>query len=346
MPIAKGHLVKAGFKKAATWGTPVAVGAGDGIYLLSEGIKPSVPRIDDRSVGDGQAQMRGADISGEAHNGTITCPARYEGRWLTMLASMLGIAGAPSGPVSGAYTHRLKVATDISDIFGTLCIDKQVSVWEMDSCMVKSVTLRSTAGTGDQARLSVEFGFVARQLNLDSVVNTTVTMEDLTFPVDARHLLHHHLTIRMNANEDGALGAPDVLKVRTFELKFENKLADTLFYSGSRFIDIPDRNDFVEVTGSFLIDKYTTNERGFNEFRDGTYMKADAEWNAGDTSIFRVELPYIQITGGDRDVPGPGLIQAPIPWKAYRPAEAPTGMDATESCEVVIVNTESADYLA
>src|SRR6185369_10967099 len=104
MANAKGHMVKTGFKKATTWGTAVAVGSGDGLYILSESIQAQSPRILDKSVG-GSVQMRGADISAQTFAGQLVLPGRYEGRWITLLALALGTAGAPTG--SNPYVHTL-----------------------------------------------------------------------------------------------------------------------------------------------------------------------------------------------------------------------------------------------
>jgi hypothetical protein len=345
MPNAKGHMVKAGFKKAATWGTAVAVAAGDGLYLLSESIQGQSPRILDKSAG-GSVQMRGADISAQTFGGQLVLPPRYEGRWITLLALLLGTAGAPTG--SGPYVHTLKPSNAIPG-FGTLAIDKQVGanpVWEYDSVAVDTVQLVSQAGTGDQARAQVTFGLVARALNRGSSTNTSTQIGNLTFPT-AGHLLHHNLVIRMNANADGALGAGHVLKVRGLDLTINRMLKKDLYHAGSAFIDQPDAGDFIDVTGTLAIDRYSADSPGLTEFLAGTYMKMDIEWTIGASAIFHLDLPYLQITGGDRAMSGPGLIANPIPFQAFKPSAAPTGMTGiTDLIVATLTNSFAADYLA
>jgi hypothetical protein len=338
-------MIRTGFKKAVTVGTPVAVGAGDGIYLLSEAIKSDVPRIDDTSAG-GSRQLRGADISGKSFAGPLRTPARYEGRWLTLLAALFGVAGAPTG--GGPHVHTFTPGADNSGIFGTLAIDKQVGanpVWEYDTVWVQAVTLRSEAGTGEAARLTAEFELIGRSLSRASATNGATQMNALTFPA-AGHLLHHHLTVRMNSSAGGALGAPDVLKARRIELMLRNHFADKLFTSGSQFIDTPAHENHLEVTGTIELDKYDADAPGVTEFLDGTYMKADLTWTTGASAIFLAEIPFLQIIGADREMRGPGLIGRPIPFKGYDPTAAPTGMFAVDSAAIRVTNNFATDYLA
>jgi hypothetical protein len=342
MPIARGHMVKTGWKKGVTYGTPVAVGAGDGLIILSESLKADVPRIDDTSMfGDGQ--LRGADVVGKRFAGPLAQPARYEGRWLTMLASLLGTAGVPSG--ANPYTHTFKPAADPSGVFGTLVLDKQVAIWEFDSAHVDTLTLRSEAGSGENARARTEFGLIARSLDLASAVNTSTQINALTIPT-AGHLLHHHLTVRMNANGGAGLGSGDVLKARRIELTVKNNYRGDFFFAGAQLIDTPIRNGFMEITGTILLDKYSLNTPGVTEFLAGTYMKMDLVWTTGASAIVKLELPYCQILGGDRDAASPAVIENPIPFKCYKPTAAPTGMTTTDSLWIFVTNTQSGDFLA
>lgn len=345
MANSKGHLTKAGAKKGTTWGTAVALAAGGGIHLA--GFRPgvTVPRTDDTSV-SGSAQMPGADITSHAALPTLTLPARYEGMWLTLLALLFGTAGVPTG--TNPYVHTFKPKNDLTGLFATLGVDLQVEanpVWEFPSCAVESFTIRSQAGSGEGARAEVSFELVADRLQRASGVNSTTQIALLTFPT-AGHLLHHNLTVRMNIASGGALGAPEVLKVRGFELTIRNNLKRDLFYSGSQYIDQPDRDGFIEVTGSLLLDKYSLDSPGVTEFIAGTYMKLDAAWTTGASAIFKFEIPRVQLSGGDRDLSGAGLISAPIPFKAYDPTAAPTGMTTTDLIWLLLTNTASADYLA
>jgi hypothetical protein len=343
----KGHLVKAGFKKATTWGTPVAVGSGDGLYLLRESIALGAPRIDDNSVG-GSAQQRGADISAQTVAGTIEAPMRYEGRLNTMIALLFGTAGAPTG--ANPYVHTFKIKDSLSALIGTLVLDKQVAsagvtTWEYDTVAVESMTIKSTAGSGEAARASITLELIGRTMNRTSVTNGATQITALTFPT-AGHLLHHNLTVRMKTNAAGTLGVGDVLKVKTFELTFRNNLSKGLFYSGSAYLDQPDRENFVDVTGSILLDKYSLDTPGVTEFLAGTYMMMDAEWTTGASAKFHFDFPYLQIIGGQRDLSGAGLIANPIPFKAFKPAAAPTGMTATDLVWLTLTNTNATDYLS
>lgn len=345
MANSKGHIIKAGVKKGSTWGTAVALAAANGLYLTSLRAGVAVPRIDDLSVA-GSAQPRGADISSHAALPTIAGPARYEGKWLMLLAMAFGTAGAPTG--ANPYVHSFTPKNDLTGIFATLGADLQVGsnvVWEFPSCAVDAFTIKSQAGSGEGARAEISFELIADRLQRGSGVNGATQIALLTYPT-AGHLLHHNLTIRMNTNAGAGLGAGDVLKVKSFELTFRNNLKRDLFYSGSQYIDQPDRDGFLEVTGSLLLDKYSADSPGVTEFLDGTYMKMDAEWTTGASAIFHLDLPRVQIVGADRDFSGAGLISAPIPFKAFLASSAPTGMAVTDLIKATITNTSATDYLA
>jgi hypothetical protein len=340
-------MVKTGFKKGVTIGTPVAVGAGDGLYILSESLKPDIPRIPDVSLG-GSRQMLGADISGERYAGSVVLPGRYEGAWVRLLAMLLGTAGTPSG--AGPYVHTFKPANDPSGLFGTLVFDKQIGanvVWEYDSVWVNAVTIRSEAGTGDAARARFDVELIARKLNRGSATNGATQITALTFPT-AGHLLHHNLKIRMNTNAGGALGAPDELKVRGLELTIRNHYKADFFITGQSVIDSPEIAQHLEVTGRFMIDKYSADSPGLTEFLAGTYMKADVVWTTGASAIVKAELPYLQLLteSGDRSAGGPGVIAAPIAFQAFKPPSAPTGMTATDALWLFLTNNFATDYLA
>ena len=70
MSIIKGIQAVAAFKKASTWGTPVLLGAGDGIGIVSESMKADVQLIEDRQL-EGSSQQRTGEAGNRMFSGDI-----------------------------------------------------------------------------------------------------------------------------------------------------------------------------------------------------------------------------------------------------------------------------------
>src|SRR5262245_21518471 len=110
MSIIKGVQAVAGFKKATTWGTAVALGAGNGIGLTSESISADVQLIEDEQL-EGSAQQRAGEAGNRAFSGELVTGARYEGLEY-MLAQVFGTAGTPVTLDTSAKKHTFKLNTD------------------------------------------------------------------------------------------------------------------------------------------------------------------------------------------------------------------------------------------
>src|SRR5438046_10223647 len=104
MTIAKGFLTICGVKKATTWNTPVAAGAGDGVEFSSESITGGADPIEDQAI-SGKSTQREQDAGPRTFAGDLVVPARYEGVEQVRLALAMATAGAPSTVHTSATTH-------------------------------------------------------------------------------------------------------------------------------------------------------------------------------------------------------------------------------------------------
>lgn len=110
MALGKGYRTTAGFKKATTWGTPVEVGALNGIEFKSESLEADVQLIEDEQI-TGSAQQREGDAGVRKFAGDIVSAARYEGLE-AIIAQVFGTAGTPAQQVNRTAADGVAVATD------------------------------------------------------------------------------------------------------------------------------------------------------------------------------------------------------------------------------------------
>src|SRR5262245_8405748 len=127
MAIGKGALSVCGLKKATTWNTPVAAGAGDGVGYKSESFKSDVELIPDEAL-TGSVQQLTGDQGGKKFAGELVVPLRYEDVAYVAVAMIMGTAGAPTTVDTTAKKHVLKMANSLDGLFSTLAFDKQAKV--------------------------------------------------------------------------------------------------------------------------------------------------------------------------------------------------------------------------
>lgn len=124
MAIISTEKVIAGFKKATTWGTEVAITSGKYLYCsqisLSGGDEDFFPRD------TGLAGVR-SSIARLARNVnvSITCDKTYSQAWLGLVAGCLGTESTPSETTAsqGDYAETIDVAASTADIFYSFCFN-------------------------------------------------------------------------------------------------------------------------------------------------------------------------------------------------------------------------------
>ena len=215
-----GAELKYAFKKATTWNTAVAAGAGNGFLGLDLDLKADTTNLTD----DSRGQLFAVDsVAGEVKcEGSVPAYLRYnDAAVLSMLAIVMGTAAAPIIRSGGAisYDHILKVALSNTGLFGTLCAALgTVGVEEIPSWKPNKVNFKWD--TGKPVQITISGAGIDVTTN---GVNTLVTFNNVTILERANRAYMGQTELRMNAQSGAALAVGDKLGASSIELTLERK---------------------------------------------------------------------------------------------------------------------------
>jgi hypothetical protein len=359
---AKGFQGICGRKKGVTWGTAVAVGAGDGIEVLTLVPSGGTAMIEDRQL-TGRVSQREASPGLRNVTVTMTTGLRYEGNGRD-IAQVMGLAGVPATVDTSGRRHAFKVKDDVDDIFETLAYEsiKDVKVEELPSVKWNRIVVRGRAGE----RVEIEVSGIASDWKDDSAVNTTATIDTVTMPSNREFAQFAQAVLLMNA-QGGADFTPatDYLEVASFEITIERAL-EARFGTGAaagaadRTLEpIPPADGFFMVSGTFefptLRDGVGGNAAFLAEQMALTRKKATLTITspnlAGSATEFfkhKLWLPNLQFGEAKVGIPGPGGPTWSIPFKAWHVTTIPTGFTAgyVDALTWENVNQDAVDPLA
>jgi hypothetical protein len=355
----KGYLAILGIKKATTWGTAVAAGAGDGHEALSVGIVANRAIVPDRSI-TGKVSTREGDKGNIVVAGSAVFPLRYEGTG-RLLAGLLGTAGVPATVDTSARKHTFKIADTTDGIFWTLAYEiiKDATIYEFNTLKIRRLTIRVTI----PGRVELEVEFLGHDFTDASAINTTTTIDTVTLPANREIAQARQLVVRMNDQSSGALGPGDVKYLSAFELTIERPLeAEFTTEFGDRSSEpMPPNGEgaFLSASGTLTFSQLDNAATGGNSGLPAkqlarTTQKLDAVF-AGDTLVgaatekvsHKLYLPMI-VLGDGKPALSQGALGWSIPFTAHRVGTAPTGFDATYTEPVTWENTNAltGDQLA
>jgi len=172
------RFLAAGYRKAAAWRTPLALGATFGLNCKSiTGFNPQRDTLVAAEI-DNPLPFSGALDVYKPPDITIATDMLYSpGRLGTMAAQLFGTAGAPAVTDTSAQTHTFQWADSNWGQFGTMAVEMPGIIWECPSAKPIEWSLKSNEG-----------GFVQSEMKLrgtkivdDSAVNTLTQMDALTY---------------------------------------------------------------------------------------------------------------------------------------------------------------------
>ena len=343
-----GRDIIAAFGKGAVWGTAVSVdAAGKGAYILSEGL-PAKFGEHLRNEELAHAFIENIDKGNVDIAGDVAAFLRYQGLD-TLIAIAMGTAGAPvQQGATTAYKHTWKLINSLAGLFGTLAIDKSVSVWEYPSVKVHGFSISCEAGQPAQ----ITFNMIADDLLRSGDESpTNSSLSSVTYASTALRLLFDKLTFRINAQGGAGLASPtDDVSISRFTLTYNRPLSG-LHVLGQNTITEPTADGIPEVTLEVGIDEYTA-DAFLNDIRQATEKKADIYFDSGieaDTAFnydFRISFPRLIPREGDAAIGGPGKIPESVTFEAIKAASNPTGMDDTGPFYLDVINQLATDALA
>ncbi len=349
----KGALITCGYKKAATWGTPILVGANNLLQIKSHGIAPKVQYLPNESLAGSVFQQPGDQGVEGAHGGPLNVEAQYESME-TMIALAMGTAGAPVQQGADiAYKHTWKPAADIFGLFESLVIDMQIEVWEYVSAKVKGFTFE-----GDSKSQVIKFTpqLVCDKLNQNtsSGTNKTSTIASITrASTNLSRLLFAQLSAKWNAQGGAALGGGDAQIIEKFTLSYMRTLKeDDVTTSRGRLIDEPQDNGWGSVKLSLGFSRYDSALRVADMFskaqNKASLVFSGPLCNGATNYSASFFLNALQIMDGAPVVQGPGLFPFVVNAEAHPVSAAPTGFTAgyTFPLQMEWISSKSADALA
>ncbi len=341
-----GKELKAAFKKAATWGQAVAVGADDLLLITKEGITYSREQLTDDSAG--QAFLQTSDQGLVTCAGDLTAYLRYQGLEV-LLALCLGQAGAPARQgETAAYRHELRAAASAAGLFGTLVFHKGAGAHEYPSCKVDGFTLEGEAGQP----VTAIFNLVCDQMVINTTggVNPAAQVAALADPTPLNRVLFRQAEIRLNDFAGAALSASDAIAPNRFSLSFKRgQKGDHLAGGGDRIAE-PLAEGFPEVSLTLEFPTYTSDiylsALGSDLRKKASLVFTGASIAEGQNYRLEILLPHLALSNVEAAVDGAGKIKHPITATCLAAATPPAGMTGlTGPLALNLVNARASDPL-
>lgn len=348
-----GSELKFAAKKAATWNTPVACGAGDGFLSLATGIKRDAEVLEDDSLG--QFFKAGATPGAVKVAGDIPLYLRYDGCDL-FLALFMGVAGVPTLHAAGAvsYDYLYKWATNTDGLFASFVKHMKNYIAETPSLKIQGITLKGE--TGKPLQLTIDA--IGNDVVTNSETNTTTTFNNVTILETGNRVNFGQGIFRMNDQSGDALASPaDVISPSAFELTAKRKLEGvygaykTAFAGNAQdVIDEPTNAGQPEVTLKLTFPRHTSVTR-LNDLGNDVRKKMDITFTGGIIEgeiprVFKLQFPHLMMKSVDVADEN-GIIKEPVEYLCLPASAAPTGMAGVMDPFVISgTNKRSTDPLA
>lgn len=358
MAKAKGYQGIVALPKAAAWGTAIVGGAGHGLEVTAVNVEANRTIIPRTSI-TGRVTRKEGDKGNIVVGGSILAFLRYEG-FGRAIAMLFGTAGVPATVDTTARAHTFKIADSIDGLFLTLAYEilKDTTIFEFNSLKVTKIKL-AWAMNG---YVTLELEVIGMDFTDASVINTTTTIDTVTLPANGEIAQGRQMTVRINAQAGGALGAGDVAYCSAGEVTIARPLErDYTTEFGDRSSEpTPPEGEgaFASVTGSLTFTQYQNGTGGNSAFVleqiNRTLKKMD--WQlvgdnlAGSVSEkFSHKLYFPMVTFGEgKPKLTAGKLGWQVPFESGHVSAAPTGFPAghVDACTWVNTNQIATDALA
>lgn len=347
----------AAFEQGSTWNTPVAVGASDGIRILSEGIQGGAGTLERQTVGLPWGDK--PDQGPELWRGPVRGDLFYNGNCGKFLSYVFGTSGAPTQtpPSTGTtYLHVCDIANSLSK-FMTLVLARRAQVggstkWhEYKSAMMSRVRF---TGSGN-GRVNWEAEIIASALDRDSSTNTTTQTDAVTVPTILGAVRFADGLFRINAQAGGALASTtDDIGISGFELEISRPLSADFLADGTGVLALPAEENVCDVILRVDLRSYDV-DTWIAAWAGGTEYKADLKFTgtgkapaSGSDPYFQFQFPRLVLASQPQaNIPGRGRVPHRVEFRALVASSAPTGMTGvTQPVRLNVLDSETAAYLA
>lgn len=338
------RLMAAGIRRGeSSWGTALALGAGYGVLLESDGglnrTHPYLPA----NEADSPMALEG-DLG--PHDPVVFAPGfamRYDpGTIGTALALLFGIAGDPTDNGNGAYGHQFQWADDNYGLFLTFALEKLSKIYEVPSAKPTAFDLSVADGL-----IKGTISLVGDQLKEDSSINTLTQMDALTYADRGNRMKFSQTVFKMNNQSAGNAAAESALEISNFNLHLERP-HDSPHKAGSNFMIEPAETGASIMTIELMFPRMSSiNNAYFADFKDEVEKKLDIKMMGaiiGGPSPYAMHFKFPRLRVIEVEYTWDEIIPARIKLQAEEAASAPEGMDYTR-VGLTFQNTRSTDYL-
>lgn len=350
MSSATGRESEFAVKKATTWKTAVACGAGDGALFLSETVEKKQEIHVDDSL---QEWPVTSDQGAITVDGDIECYARYDDiPQHRMIALACGTAGSPVSAAAGVYTNTYGLADTLDGLFATLAFYRVIDVKEIPTAKIDGFTITGEAGQP----IKITFHVIGDTRNVNTgssgTNNPDSSWTSVTIVERDNRLMFSDLAVWINDASGVALSSGDAIYPNGFTLTYRRNTAGDQTADGDDLIDEP-MGGVPECTLNMTFPKHTTAAiANFTDFDASTPKKAQlaftgAEITAGYNYEFNVLLPNLVINEAASTISGPDKIPHALTFTCLGRENAPTGMTGlNEPFEIQVQNTMATSPIA
>jgi len=335
---------------ATTWGTPVAVGAGDKFsgeltYAANE------TEIVSREIGSGNEMITSATRGNTNPTVSIQMDAGYDNNFDIFLAQFMGTSGAPTEVTGGQgdYLHTLTFNSTLNSKYLSVgTTDTSSTSLEFPTCAVTSVTISTPNVPGI---VNASFELLANEIAISSATNTYAVVAAATARSSNEFITAaFDDDFWIDDTSTGALAAGDQLNITSYELTLTRPQSQANEIKGASGNGAPIKDGLFEGTLTITL----------KELADHTYFTA---WNSetkkkcllnlegtaigsGTNRSLKIYIPQMQlIQAPDYGITAPGVNPLTLTFKISKADSNPTGMSSTYPY-FTITNLKSASLLA
>lgn len=330
-----GTLSKFAIKKAATWLTAVAPGAGDRYPLKSTTLQHRSNLVEDDTI-TGEATRSPPEEGSTEVSGALVLTGDYRQN-LLLAALLMGTAGAPALVETGVYKHVLPFTADVEGLFATASVDYGG----------KDVHQFASVKPNRRVIISERGGYLEETYDmLGGGVDKTVSSAAWTFALDprnggAKRILHSQAVVRVNENAGGALAGGDQVYPTRIEIEVNRNLS--LEYAQGTDPTEPQPDGFASVVVSLRFAEMTAGLLSLfrDSYDDGTLLKSDIVYThrdllgATEKRERAFYLPKLRVIECPMEIPGPGRLPAVVRMSAHVATSLPTGFPTGYTQELV-----------
>jgi hypothetical protein len=338
------RALAAGFKKSSTWGTAVALGAGDGALL--KGLSGLIHGRDYLPAKEADTPFVLSGVMGDIKpvDFTLAFDARYDPTALgVVLALMFGTAGAPTQQGgTAAYKHIFQWADTLSGKFGTFCAEYPGKIFEVASAKALEFSLKGSSGI-----IQGEAKLRGNTVIDTSATNTATQIDALTYADRENRIAFSHSSVKINAQSGGDVTGETALECNSWEVNYKRG-GDGVNVAGSASIIEPAEGDHPEITVKLGFPRMNSVNAAFlATFIAGTtqklLLKCTGALIAG-SYYYDLAMYFPRLRMTKPDASWEEIVKNGLELSAEQASANPTGMSYTRPY-IELINLRTTDYL-